>query len=57
MSDTIASVSGNVLDVEKIRKDFPILSQSVRGKPLIYLDNAATTHKPISVIELSLIHI
>ena len=51
MSDTIASVSGNVLDVEKIRKDFPILSQSVRGKPLIYLDNAATTHKPISVIE------
>ena len=47
MSDTIASVSGNVLDVEKIRKDFPILSQSVRGKPLIYLDNAATTHKPI----------
>ena len=51
MSDTIASVTGNVLDVEKIRKDFPILSQSVRGKPLIYLDNAATTHKPISVIE------
>ena len=51
MSDTIASVSENVLDVEKIRKDFPILSQSVRGKPLIYLDNAATTHKPISVIE------
>jgi len=29
-----------VLDVEKIRKDFPILSQTVRGKPLIYLDNA-----------------
>ena len=51
MSDTIASVTGNVLDVEKIRKDFPILSQSIRGKPLIYLDNAATTHKPISVIE------
>ena len=36
MSDTIASVTGNVLDVEKIRKDFPILSQSVRGKPLIW---------------------
>ncbi len=49
MSDT--GVAGNVLDVEKIRKDFPILSQSVRGKPLIYLDNAATTHKPISVLE------
>ena len=40
-----------VLDVEKIRKDFPILSQTVRGKPLIYLDNAATTQKPYSVIE------
>ena len=51
MSDTIASVTENVLDVGKIRKDFPILSQSIRGKPLIYLDNAATTHKPISVIE------
>ncbi len=47
----MSSVAGNVLDVEKIRKDFPILSQSVRGKPLIYLDNAATTHKPASVIE------
>ena len=41
----------NELDVEKIRGDFPILSQSVRGKPLIYLDNGATTHKPRVVIE------
>lgn len=39
------------IDVEKIRKDFPILSQKVNGKPLIYLDNAATTQKPSSVIE------
>ncbi len=51
MPDTSASVAGNVLDVEKIRADFPILSQSVRGKPLVYLDNAATTHKPSAVIE------
>ncbi len=51
MSEPNTSVADNVLDVEKIRKDFPILSQTVRGKPLIYLDNAATTHKPISVIE------
>jgi len=51
MSDASVSITGDVLDVEKIRKDFPILSQSVRGKPLIYLDNAATTQKPISVIE------
>ena len=49
MSNT--GVADNILDVEKIRKDFPILSQSVRGKPLIYLDNAATTHKPNAVIE------
>lgn len=51
MSDPNTSVADKVLDVEKIRKDFPILSQSVNGKPLIYLDNAATTHKPSSVIE------
>ncbi|GHT72373.1 cysteine desulfurase [Bacteroidia bacterium] len=38
------------LDIKNIRKDFPILSQEVYGKPLIYLDNAATTQKPIQVI-------
>jgi cysteine desulfurase/selenocysteine lyase len=38
------------LDTNTIRKDFPILKQEVYGKPLIYLDNAATTQKPISVI-------
>tara|TARA_B100001142_G_scaffold318005_2_gene359610 strand:+ start:26402 stop:27652 length:1251 start_codon:yes stop_codon:yes gene_type:complete len=36
--------------VEDIRNDFPILSQKVNGKPLIYLDNGATTQKPLSVI-------
>ena len=30
-------------DVQKVRKDFPVLQQSVHGKPLVYLDNAATT--------------
>ena len=35
----------------EIRNDFPILERKIRGKPLIYLDNAATTQKPISVIE------
>ena len=39
-----------VYDVEKIRNDFPILSQKVRGKNLCYLDNAATTQKPKIVI-------
>ena len=38
------------LDVARIRKDFPILSIKVHGKPLVYLDNAATTQKPQSVI-------
>mgnify|MGYP005834938669 FL=1 len=37
-------------DVFKIRADFPILNQLVRGKPLVYLDNAATTQKPHSVL-------
>jgi len=38
-------------DVNRIRADFPILQLQVRGKPLVYLDNAATTQKPRSVIE------
>lgn len=38
-------------NVEEFRKDFPILSQTVNGKPLVYLDNAATTHKPQQVLE------
>jgi len=38
-------------DVQKIRKDFPVLHQQVHGKPLVYLDNAATTQKPLAVLE------
>jgi cysteine desulfurase/selenocysteine lyase len=38
-------------DVERIRKDFPILHQEVHGKPLVYLDNAATAQKPQAVID------
>ena len=38
-------------DVARVRKDFPILSRTVRGKPLVYLDNAATTQKPNAVID------
>ena len=38
-------------DVEKARRDFPALHQRVHGKPLVYLDNAATTQKPLAVIE------
>ncbi|MDL2278367.1 cysteine desulfurase [Parabacteroides sp. OttesenSCG-928-G07] len=40
-----------MLDIQAIRKDFPILSHSVYNKPLIYLDNAATTQKPRTVVE------
>src|SRR6185437_1180797 len=39
------------LDIEKIRADFPILHQTVHGKPLVYLDNAATSQKPRAVID------
>jgi len=39
------------LDVSAIRKDFPILAQQVHGKPLVYLDSAATSQKPKCVIE------
>ncbi|MEX2090322.1 MAG: cysteine desulfurase, partial [Bacteroidota bacterium] len=38
-------------DVERLRRDFPILRTAVRGKPLIYLDNAATTQKPQVMID------
>ena len=38
-------------DVAQVREDFPALEQMVHGKPLVYLDNAATTQKPLSVIE------
>jgi cysteine desulfurase/selenocysteine lyase len=40
-----------MLDINSIRKQFPILHQEVNGKPLIYLDNAATSQKPIHVID------
>ncbi len=40
-----------MLDIEKIRKDFPILSREVYGKPLVYFDNGATTQKPTCVVE------
>ncbi len=49
----IATATGRsgALDAETIRKDFPILRQTVHGRPLVYLDNAATTQKPHAVID------
>lgn len=40
-----------MLDTNTLRKDFPILSREVYGKPLVYLDNAATTQKPLCVLD------
>jgi cysteine desulfurase/selenocysteine lyase len=48
---TFASPTPVPLDVERVRADFPILGQRVRGKPLVYLDNAATSQKPQVVID------
>lgn len=50
---TATQINNNLasLDVEKIRKDFPVLQQRVHGKPLVYMDNAATAQKPSIVIE------
>ena len=45
------SIDNPILDVDKIRADFPLLSKEIRGKPLIYLDNGASTHKRLQVIE------
>jgi cysteine desulfurase/selenocysteine lyase len=49
MSTLAQTVSA--LDVERIREDFPILKRKVHGKPLVYLDNAASSQKPRQVIE------
>lgn len=40
-----------MFDVSTIRKDFPVLDRTVHGRPLVYLDSAATSHKPVQVIE------
>jgi cysteine desulfurase/selenocysteine lyase len=48
---TTAVETRGALDVARIREDFPILSVSARGKPLVYLDSAATSQKPQSVID------
>ncbi len=56
MSEQLAGIApgGNstlAFDVEKVREDFPILKQEVYGKPLVYLDNAASAQKPRQVLE------
>lgn len=48
-NESIIAAEG--LDIQKIRKDFPILHTKVHGHPLVYLDNGATTQKPLPVLE------
>ena len=45
------AVANGSYDVEKIRADFPALATKVYGKPLVYLDNAASAQKPNAVLE------
>ncbi len=47
----LPTVTAKPFDVQRIREDFPILKQIINGKPLIYLDNAATSQKPRAVID------
>ncbi|MGA3067872.1 MAG: family 2A encapsulin nanocompartment cargo protein cysteine desulfurase [Tepidisphaeraceae bacterium] len=47
----VSSLSSVPFDVNAIRRDFPILQEKVNGRQLVWLDNAATTHKPQSVID------
>lgn len=48
---TVRNTAKKVFNVDEVRSDFPILSREVNGKPLVYLDNAATTQKPQAVID------
>jgi len=49
MNQVATNIDG--YDVERIRQDFPVLDQEIRGKQLVYLDNAATSQKPTAVID------
>jgi cysteine desulfurase / selenocysteine lyase len=49
--NSTAALTTPAFNVDALRQDFPILSRAVRGKPLVYLDNAATSQKPTQVIE------
>lgn len=51
LSPAIDAEQSGPFDVCKIREDFPILKQNVNGKPLVYLDNAATSQKPQAVLD------
>ncbi|MFB3112216.1 MAG: aminotransferase class V-fold PLP-dependent enzyme, partial [Gemmatimonadales bacterium] len=49
--DEFSHSTGEGFDVERVRRDFPILQTTVNDRPLVYLDNAATAQKPQTVID------
>jgi cysteine desulfurase/selenocysteine lyase len=51
MTQALVTPENALLDIAAIRQDFPILEQQVKGHPLVYLDNAASSQKPLQVIE------
>jgi cysteine desulfurase/selenocysteine lyase len=51
LKDNLTITTSDELDIKKIRRDFPLLQVTVYGKPLVYLDNSATTQKPEMVLE------
>ncbi len=51
MTDPLPKAVNAALDVEKVRADFPILQRTVHGKPLVYLDSAASAQRPLAVID------
>src|SRR5437762_12411217 len=57
VEDTAVSVSPTGFDVERTREDFPVLRQIVNGKPLIYLDNGASSQVPQVVIDRGSIYL
>jgi cysteine desulfurase/selenocysteine lyase len=50
MNSAAQNIAGPTLDVEKVRADFPILQRTVHGKPLVYLDTAASAQRPLAVL-------
>ena len=50
-ASTVTAAGPAALDIERVRADFPALHQEAHGHPLVYLDNAATTQKPLAVID------
>ncbi len=51
LGETVIPTTASSFDVERVRADFPILREPVHGRPLVYLDNAATSQKPEAVIQ------